>query len=369
MRLYLFIFILLLSSCDSLFLPEEDPLVSLEDNLSQPVQLSDGLITSSLTDEDIDADALEMLVNNIYNTQPNGQIRSLLISRNNNLVLESYFNGWNINRKQDLRSATKSFTSCLVGIAIDKQIITDEKQKILDFFPDYDSYLNWDERKASMTIEDFLRMRTGLFCNDDVRSSPGNEEKMYDTDDWIKFVLDLPVRSNSGDGFSYCTGAPVTLGAIVSNASSLRIPEFSKTNLFSKLGITDYSWELMPTGRADTGGHLHLRPRDMLKFSLLYLNKGSWNGQQIISEDWVGKSTEMTGFARNLRYGYLWWGITWTINGEEINSFFASGNGGQLIFVTPALEATVVFTGGNYNNNWLPRLLNMMENNILPAFQ
>lgn len=369
MKRYLLLFVLISVSCDSLLLKEEEFPVSLETNLETPSLLDDGLDVSTLEDENIDADVIKDLVNKIYQDQPQRQIRSFLIARNNKLVLESYYNGWHGNRKQDIRSATKSFTSSLVGIAIDQQILQNENQRIMDFFTEYSEFQNTDQRKSDMTIEDFLRMRTGMSCNDDIPSSPGNEENMYDTNDWIKFVLDLPMVREPGENFSYCTGAPVTLGAVISNASSIEIPEFSDVYLFSKLGITDYTWEFMPTGRADTGGHLHMRPRDMLKFGLLFLNSGNWNGEQVISESWVAKSTEMTGLARSYEYAYLWWGVSLAINGEEINAFFASGNGGQLIFVIPELDTVLVFTGGNYNTDHLTPLLNIIENTIIPSFQ
>ena len=249
MKRYLLLFVLISVSCDSLLLKEEEFPVSLETNLETPSLLDDGLDVSTLEDENIDADVIKDLVNKIYQDQPQRQIRSFLIARNNKLVLESYYNGWHGNRKQDIRSATKSFTSSLVGIAIDQQILQNENQRIMDFFTEYSEFQNTDQRKSDMTIEDFLRMRTGMSCNDDIPSSPGNEENMYDTNDWIKFVLDLPMVREPGENFSYCTGAPVTLGAVISNASSIEIPEFSDVYLFSKLGITDYTWEFMPTGK------------------------------------------------------------------------------------------------------------------------
>lgn len=356
-------------SCDALFLGEEENIVSLEENLGIPQQLEDGLETDSAESVNIDLEEISKWITAQHSKKPDDKIRSILISRKNKLVLEAYFNGWNRERKQDMRSATKSITSALVGIAIDQQILPNEQVKILDYFDEYNSIGNWDDRKSSITVEDFLRMRTGLSCNDWVFSSPGNEEKMYETADWIKFILDLPMVLESGATFSYCTGAPVTLGAVVANASGKSIPEFTKENLFNPLRINDYAWEFMPSGRTDTGGHLHLRSRDMLKLGMLFLNQGNWAGEQLISEEWVQKSTAANGLAGGQEYAYLWWVTSWSLNEQEVTAYFASGNGGQLIFVIPDLESVVVLTGGQYGANWLPSRLNLMQNIILPAFQ
>lgn len=338
-------------SCDGLLLGSEGH-TDVADYLKPPPDMGDGIHVSSMTDEQIDAARMYSLVETLSEDK-NNEIRSILVARNNKLVLEAYFNGWSRDRKQDLRSATKSFTSAIVGIAIDKGIIKGTEEKVIGFFPEYQSFANWDERKAQMTIRDFLRMRTGLTCNDWNPQSAGHEEKMYDAHDWVKFVLDLPATGTAGTEYSYCTGAPVTLGAIVSNASGKSIPEFASENLFQPLGINDYAWEFMPNGRADTGGHLHMRPRDMMKFGLLFLNHGQWNGTQIISSDWVEESTRPDGDVpgRNTQYGYLWWYTTGSVNGNTLNGYFANGNGGQLIFIFEEIDMVIVFTGGTYNRD------------------
>ncbi len=362
------IFCLVFLSCDNVLLPEEESLlVSLEENLAVPEQLDDGLITDAPENVAVDMTQISNHIKNIHKNKPNDGVRSLLIARNNKLVVEAYFNGWHRERKQDIRSATKSITSSLIGIGIDKGFLPDENARIFDFFDEYESFNHWDDRKADITIRDFLRMRTGLSCNDWSRTSVGNEELMYETKDWIKFVLDLPMSGEPGQRFSYCTGAPVTLGAILANASSKSIPEFAEENLFSHLGIADYEWEFMPSGRTDTGGHLHLRPRDMLKLGLLLLNNGTWNGKQIISQEWITKSTAPNGQAGNQEYGYLWWHHQWDIDGNIISTYFAWGNGGQHIFVLPQLNTVVVLTGGNYGNN--SPGLNIIEGVILPSIQ
>lgn len=372
MKLALLVFMLILmSGCDKAFLGDEKGMISLEENLEDPIRFNDGILTSTLIAENIKEEKIHSLISGLHDSQPGKGIRSLLIARNNKLVIESYFNGWSRNRKQDIRSATKSVTSALMGIAIDKRFVSGVDEPVFNYFEDYKSFENWEDKKLEIKIEDFLRMRTGLACNDWDGNSPGNEENMYKTDDWVKFVLDLPTLGSGGDFFSYCTGAPVTLGGIIANSSNLSINEFAEQNLFEPMGIADYTWEIMPNGKIDTGGHLHLRPRDMLKFGLLFLNEGKWNDEQLISQDWVLNSTAPTADVGlvNLQYAYLWWNKTFIIDGNETQTFFAWGNGGQHIFVIPSLEAVVVFTGGNYNSNqWINTILGEMEHRILPSF-
>lgn len=367
--LYAVIFFSLLA-CDRMLLRDES-YVTADDYLKPPPDLNDGIQVSTMGDVQIDSVKIYSMVKNLQSNEYN-RIRSILIARNNKLVMEAYFNGWNRTRKQDLRSATKSFTSALMGIALDKGIVNSVDEKVISFFPEYESIGNWDARKDEMTIRDFLRMRTGLQCNDWSGHSPGNEEKMYETHDWVKFILDLPVLKSEEPIYSYCTGAPVTLGAIISNASGKTIPEFAHENLFSPLGIEEYAWEYMPNGRADTGGHLHLRPRDMLKFGLLYLNNGEWNGRSLISSEWVAESTQPNGSvpgAGSTQYAYLWWCNSWDVEGKIINTYFANGNGGQMIFVLKEVDMVIVFTGGAYNTDFMSSILSIIEKNILSAVE
>jgi CubicO group peptidase (beta-lactamase class C family) len=154
-----------LVSCDALFLGEDENIISYAENIKPPPLLSDGLEVSTLEAEDIDSKLIHDAVQ-LFTENTDASIHSLLIIRNGKLVLESYFNGWNRKRRHDLRSATKSITSCLVGIAIDKGFIPSIDEPVFDFFPEYIPFANSDPRKESATIRHFLQMRTGLACND-----------------------------------------------------------------------------------------------------------------------------------------------------------------------------------------------------------
>ncbi|HMJ71137.1 MAG TPA: serine hydrolase [Cyclobacteriaceae bacterium] len=337
--------------CDPWLLGPDETQVTIESNLATPALKNDGLQVSSPAEQGVDPEILERTVRYITDNNPS-HIHSVLIVRHNKLLLESYFDGWNDKRRHDLRSATKSFTSCLVGIAIDQKIIPGTNTPVYSYFNGPESFANPDDRKTRMTIRNFLEMRTGLDCNDEVSASPGNEEKMYEERDWSKFILDLPAAGEPGTRFSYCTGSPVVLGNIVARASGRSVPDFADTFLFSPLGITDYQWESIPNGDTDTGGHLHLYPRDMAKFGMLYLNNGKWNGAQIVSQEWVHESTlpRLSPYGnKGEGYAWLWWTVEGMHGDKKLNYYYANGNGGQLIFVIPDLDAVIVFTGGNFN--------------------
>lgn len=359
----------ILLGCDGPLLGPEE-VIDKQRNLKLPPALDDGISVSSPSKEGLDSTRLFEMVLDLQEHGTKG-IRSILIARNNRLVLEAYFDGWHRDRKQDIRSASKSFVSAVMGIAIDKGVVKNVDEKILDFFPEYDSYLKWDDRKADMTIRDFLRMRTGLSCNDWVEYSPGNQEKMYDTDDWIKFILDLPVVRDPGEQFSYCSGAPITLSGIIKKTSGTTTFRFADDNLFAPLGITDYAWEYMPPRPDYAGGQLHMRPRDVVKFGLLFLNKGVWNGNRVISQNWIEESTEprgaVPGQRQGVNYGYLWWTTSWTIHGTDFHAYYANGNGGQVMYVLEDLDMVVLFTGGAYDTNAEAKLYTIMGNFILPA--
>jgi len=310
------------------------------------------------------------------------KITSVLVARHGKLVYEAYFNGSGADALQETRSATKSITDMLIGIAIDKKVLSGVSAPILPFFPDKQPLENPDPRKAKITIEDFLTMSSLLECDDWNNFSRGNEERMYLIEDWVKFTLDLPIKgfapwvtkpqdSPYGRSFSYCTAGASTLGAVLERATKMPVPDFARANLFGPLGIEKTDWKFSPLGTAQTGGGLGLRSRDLLKLAQLYLNGGTWNGQRIVSEAWVKTSTQPhVQIDDNTRYGYFWWLKDFKSGEKSFPAFYMSGNGGNKVLAFPAQDMVVVITSTNYNARGMHEQTDkILTDFVLPAVQ
>lgn len=286
---------------------------------------------------------------------------SVLIARHGKLAYEKYFEG-DAATLRDTRSATKSITDILVGIAIDEHKLTGVDAKILSLLPERARRIqNKDPRKAEITVEDFLTMSSSLECDDWNDASRGNEERMYLVEDWAQFILDLPIRGRMHVGekveppkygryFSYCTGGVFTLSEVLEKATGLPADRYAHDKLFAPFGITNVEWVYSPTNVPQTGGGLRLTSHDLLKIAQLYLDGGRRLGTRIVSEEWVRKSTQPHAQIDETRdYGYLWWLKSFRSGEKSYPAFYMSGNGGNKVVVIPALDMVVVITSTNYS--------------------
>jgi CubicO group peptidase (beta-lactamase class C family) len=332
-----------------------------------PQEHPEPLPEATAADVDMDGDMLARLASELPPSAEHG-LRSALVMRRGRLVFEQYWNGYDQAAQQDLRSATKSITSLLVGIAIDQQLIRGAGEPLRSFLaPVYPADLPSFAR--NITLEHLLTMRSGLACNDRDASSPGQEDKMYRERDWVRFFLELPSLGPPGEAAFYCTGGVVTLGRVIAEAGRRPVPVFAEEFLFAPLGIQGARWATFDDRRqTDTGGHLALRPRDMMRIGQLVLQRGRWGDRQLVSREWIDQSTsEHTQLDGGKSYGYLWWRTRFPHRGSQVSAVFAGGNGGQYIFVIPELELVAVFTGGNYNAKKAQRPFRLLERYVLPA--
>ncbi|MDJ1500146.1 serine hydrolase [Xanthocytophaga agilis] len=356
--------ILTLTSCTP-FLNDSAVLYS----YNPPDQVNNEWHISSLNAENIAIAPIEELTNQIQ-TEEYRNIHSLLIVRNGKLVYERYFNGYTSAVPENIYSATKSITSILLGIAIDQHMITDINSEVLSFFPEYTGKLSDQEQKQKITLKHLLTMSSGLACNDVIgHASPGFEENMSKSNDWIHFTLDLPILYEVGTTPQYCTAGVVTLGGVINRASDMSTENFAQYYLFSPLNIQSYRWDRMPDGEISTGGKLFIRPRDMAKIGQLMLDKGKWKGQQLVSNRWVAESTAKQAMLQNFEYGYLWWRRTFVIQDQTYQMYFAWGNGGNYLCVLPDYKTVLVCTGGNLNSVLSNQFFQMLQSKLLPAIQ
>ncbi|WP_411031354.1 serine hydrolase domain-containing protein [Spongiimicrobium sp. 3-5] len=307
------------------------------------------------------------------------RITSILIAKDGNVLFEKYYRKNNVNSQHNTRSVTKTMATLLTGIAIDKGHIASEKDKIFDYLQHKLPVKNPDKRKEEITIEDLLTMSSTLECNDSNRYSRGNEERMYIIEDWAKFYLDLPVYSYPwgtkpkdkpyGRAFSYCTAGAALVAEVLQSAIKSNLVEFAKKNLFEPLAIKDYTLHYTPFNLLNTAGGSEYRSRDFLKLIQLCLNKGQWNGKQIISSSWIEKASTTKLEAYDAEYGYLFW-IKNFGKDKKYKSFFMSGNGGNKVLANSELGLAVVITTTNYGNrnghNYTDEIMNDF---IIPAIE
>jgi CubicO group peptidase (beta-lactamase class C family) len=346
--------------------PDENP--GLPATLSvAPEATSDGWRTSTPGAEGMDEKPLLELMQNIRDGAL-ADVDSIVIAKNNTLIAEGYFHGFGRDTVHDMRSASKSITSALTGIAVSQGLL-DVDAPIARYLPNFNSYRNPDARKNAIEVFNLLNMNSGLDCNDWDDSSPGNEMKMYETDDWPRFILDLPMAQAPGDGSWYCTGGVVVLGSIVSTRAGVPLDSYAATWLFNPLGIQGVNWRRQQDGTATGGGGMRLRPRDMAKFGNLFVNGGQWNGVPVISGQWIEQSMRQVTTLNVDGYGFNWWKRSFQVKGVSEVSTFAWGNGGNFIFLFPLHQLVVVITASNYNAAKEDSGFFILKTAVLPALQ
>ena len=263
-----------------------------------------------------------------------GAITSVLVSRVGETVLEVYAEG-DAATLRNTRSCTKTVAGMLLGIAIDRGLVPGVGATLGELLPEARSA----GQKAQITLEQLLTMSSCLACNDWDDASPGGEELMYPTSDWVQFALDLPVRSETP--FSYCTAGVVTLGVALERAVGQPLSTFAQTELFAPLGIDRAEWQHTPLGQTSTAGGLLLTSRALLALGELYLR----GGDGLVSEEWIAESTRAhTRIDDITQYGYLWWLRAFAGN----DSYFMTGMGGSRVHVFPALGLVAVITSANF---------------------
>lgn len=334
-----------------------------------PTNLADGWSVAAPASSDVDVALLDSMIRQIEAGEY-VNIDSVLIVKDDALVLEQYFNGNKHNTLHEIRSATKSIGSMLVGIAIDRGLVPSEHAPIHSFFEgDYEPAEGWTDQAKQVEIRHLLSMMSGYDC-DDLATDFGCENAMYRTDDWVRYALDLPFAHPPGEHWAYNSSSLILPGEAVARSSGLKVDAFAERYLFGPLGIERFRWQFSPQGRAWIGGGARMTPREMAKIGRLMLDRGVWSGERLLSKEWIERSTTRQGeMLGGVDYGYLWQRGQCYIGAELVSAFWASGNGGQYIIVLPDDRMVVVFTGSNYDSPLADQPFRMLRTHVLPAFR
>jgi CubicO group peptidase (beta-lactamase class C family) len=311
----------------------------------KPIDRNDGLNVSTLKEHKLDTVVFNKINQDICNGKY-GNIHSLLVIENNDLVIEQYYNGWDKDRLHFLASNTKSFNSLLIGVAIEKGFIKNVNQRMLDFFPEYEN-LKKDTLKNKITIKDLLTMTSGFRWDEQSLplTDPNNMGRQMDlTDDWLKSALMLTMDTVPGTKYVYSGPNNIILSEIIKKTTGQNIAEFAEKYLFEQIGIEEYKWG-QKNGVYDSGGGLSLKSRDIAKYGLLHLNKGKWNEKEIVSEKWIEEIFSPYIEIHHPVYGCYQWRMVKTEYG--FNAWFIPGNGGQIIDIMPELDMVIVVNADN----------------------
>jgi hypothetical protein len=284
-------------------------------------------------------------------------IHSMTILRNGHLVADVYFYPYEPGFIHLIASTTKVFITTLIGIAIDSDSIDNVDTRLIDFFPDR-TIANLDDRKRRITLEHLLTMTSGL-------GSEGatEEDWIWESDgDWVQACLDLPMSHEPGTWWNYHSPTAFLVAAIVSEATDMSPLEFARERLFGPLGITTIHWDASPGGVNNGADRLFLSPHDLAKFGQLFLQRGVWRGERLVSESWIDAATTVHVPPS---YGYMW-----TIPPEWPNVFIGGGGGGQRLVVSPERNLVVVLTGGGFAHEDIERIyLDALDSMIFPSVQ
>lgn len=290
------------------------------------------------------------------------RLYSLLVARHGELIREAYYNGATADSRANIKSASKSIISALVGIAIAEGELTGLHQPIAPFFPEY-AAAHSDPRIRDVTIEDLLSMRAGL-----EPTSFGNYGAWVSSSNWVRNALTRPFVDEPGGRMLYSTGSSHILSAILTRATGMSTLAYARAKLFEPMSIELAAWTADPQGVYFGGNEMRLRPRELLAFAEMYRNGGVHDGERLLPAEWIDGSWTQRTMSRFNGHGYgLGW---WMRERRGYDVYFAWGYGGQYAFIVPELELTVVTTSdavspreGGHNR----ALHDLLTNVLIPA--
>jgi CubicO group peptidase (beta-lactamase class C family) len=340
-----------------------------------PLAADDGWPTASLQDVGISQNGIEKFIQMIIDMPMDSvnapEIHGVLIARHGKLVLEEYFHGEHRDKPHDTRSASKSLTATLIGAAISAGVPIKESSRVYEVMNGGAFPPDLEQRKRALTVEHLLTMSSGLDCDDEDESSPGNEENVPPLVNRYKFAMSLKMIREPGEKAAYCgTGANLA-GGVLARAAGRSLLVMTHDYLAQPLQIKRYYMGITDDGNVYMGGGARFPPRDFMKLAQLHVNGGMWNGRRVLTPEWSRRSTSpLYKFSATspASYGYLWWVYDYSYKGRTVRAFFASGLGYQYAIGIPELGLVIAFYAGNYADD-LPLHSEYIPKWILPAVE
>ena len=327
---------------------------------------------AALEDAGFNQDSIKNLLRDINDTPPR-DFRGLVVIKNNQLVIEEYFNTFWRNSIHDIRSAGKSVTALLLGIALKEGLVQNVEQDVYSFFPQ-NKYPSLNEDYKRIKIKHLLSMSSGLDADSDSSQAIGHAVNWIARDDWRDYLLSVPLTSKPGKKWVYADINPLLIAAIIEEKSGMSLKDYAQKKLFAPLGINQFYWYTNAANQTGAAGNLYLSTLDFAKLGLLVVNEGRWANTQIIAPDYIKNLSEETFDISSENpyadaYGMLWYKSHRTFGGKKIDYLFASGNGGNHLIVIPEKEMVIALTSSAYGQGYGHRRSYNIMSKILAALE
>lgn len=318
-------------------------------------------------------DSINALDQFIYNSEQN-DFKGMVVIKDHKIAIEYFYNNTERSDINDIRSAGKSITALLLGVAIDQGLVKNLDQDVYSFFS-REKYPKLHKDLKKVKIKHLLNLSSGLDADSDEWRTPGHAGKWMGKDDWVSYILSIPLVEEPGENWVYADINVALIGAIIEETSGMSLDDFARKHIFDHLNIHKYYWYTNKSNQTVAAGTLYLSNLDFAKLGVLVANNGQWGDTQIISQDYIEHVVSSKTFDIS-EYSFLWdsYGMLWyknqiDIKGEKIDFLWASGNGGNHLIVVPednmvvALSSTAYgyFYGQTRSREILMKLLNAME--------
>lgn len=284
--------------------------------------------------------------------------RGLIVIKDNKIVLENYYNTFWRNHIHDIRSAGKSITALLLGVAIKDGFVQNLDQDVYSFFSK-EKYPSMHEDYKKVKLIHLLNMVSGLDADSDNPKTSGSEGKWIAKDEWVSYLLSIPLSSKPGEKWVYADINAVLIGAIIEEKSGISLRDYARQKVFDPLGIKEFYWYTNAANQTGAAGNLYISTLDFAKLGLLVANRGKWGNKQLADDDYMNRLLEEHSSAIGEYnpladgYGMLWYRSKRKFGIREVNYLWASGNGGNHLVVVPEENMVIAMTSGAYGN-WYP---------------